>query len=85
MTGKGICSLGNRFDYPREVWSAGDVMRQEEEDRARVAGPTPPAPGGPPPELRFSPVRSTPVEKGVRARSVDQLIEKHVGRRRLWA
>jgi hypothetical protein len=69
-----------RRDYPRELWGPGD-FEEERLEAARVGAPLTHAPGGPPPELKFS-LFETPVVGGVRSKAIDELISKHTGRRR---
>jgi hypothetical protein len=79
MSRRGIISVGNRHQWPVEFWGSRDHFEESLEAGA-LARPLPHAPGGQPPELKFSlfPER---VEDGVRSKAVDELIEKHTGRR----
>jgi hypothetical protein len=77
MSNRRIISVGPR-DYPRELWGPGD-FEDERLEAARVGAPLTHAPGGPPPELKFS-LFQTPVVGGARSKAIDKLIEKHVRR-----
>ena len=73
-----VISTGRR-DYPRELWGPAD-FEAERREWERLESPLPHAPGGPPPELKFSlfPERTV---GGVRSQAIDELIAKHTGRR----
>jgi hypothetical protein len=68
-----------RRDYPRELWGPGD-FEAERWEMDLLKGPLPHAPGGPPPELKFS-LFPRRVEGGVTSKAVDELIAKHTGMR----
>ena len=80
MSRRRVVTVGNRRDYPRELWAPLDHER-EREDAAYVDAPLPYAPPSQVGELRFS-IFETPILGGVRSRAIDELVAKHVGRRR---
>jgi hypothetical protein len=81
VSNKGVTSLGReRHLYPREFWGSSD-FEDERQEMDRGGAPLPHAPGGPPPELKFS-LFETPITGGARGRAVDELVARYVGRRR---
>ena len=75
-----IVSLGpDRHQFPKEYWGHAD-LEAERLEAERLHSPLPHAPGGDPPELKFS-LFEPPVMGGVRSKAVDELIAKHTGRR----
>lgn len=76
MSDWGIVTTGRR-DFPRYLWTPAD-FEAERREWERLEGPLTHAPGGPPPELKFS-LFERPV-RGARSKAVDELVAKHVGR-----
>jgi hypothetical protein len=78
MSERRVVSVGNRRDYPREAWGRRDHEREREE-MDRMGAPLH-APGGPPPELKFSlfPER---IVGGTWSKAVDELVARHTGKR----
>jgi hypothetical protein len=77
---KRIRSVGNRRDYPRELWGPRDREREREESDA-IGAPLPFAPGGPPPPLKFR-LFAEPIVGGTYSQAVDELVARYTGRRR---
>ena len=80
MSRRRVVAVGNRRDYPRELWGPRD-FEAEREEMERIGAPLPHSPPSQVGELRFS-IFETPITGGTRSRAIDELIEKHVGRRR---
>jgi hypothetical protein len=74
---KGTRSVGNRRDYPRELWGWRD-FEMERFEQAAAEGPLPHAPARTPGDLRFS-LCEPPILGGVRSKAIDEAIAKHVG------
>jgi hypothetical protein len=80
VSNRRVISVGNRRDYPRELWGPLDHERERLE-WARLEGPLTHAPGGPPPDLKFR-LFETPATGGARSKAIDELLAKHgIGRR----
>lgn len=79
MSTRRVVSVGNRRDYPRELWGPRD-WEAERLESERIGAPLTHSPGGYPPELKFS-LFETPVTGGARSRALDELVAKYTGRR----
>ena len=79
MTNRNIISVGNRHEWPVELWGTRDHLEESLETGA-IGAPLPHAPPRAPGEMRFSlfPER---IVGGARSKAVDELIAKHTGRR----
>ena len=74
-----VVSVGNRRDYPRELWGPRDHEAERLESE-RIGAPLKHAPGGAAPELKFS-LHKAPVIGGVRSKAIDELVARYTGRR----